>query len=436
MREIKLHHVTSIQHLHPESVTQKPRNLVKESTKLVTAGRHPERFGGMVNTPIFRASTVLAGSMAGWEEMKRSRAAEEQGATTYGRFGTATTHALEEAIAQVEGGHRSLVYPSGLAAIATVLTALLAQGDHVLIPDCAYSPSRTFLLNILTKFEVEVELYDPLLGAGIAALMRATTRVIYVESPGSETFEIQDVPAIAHVAHTGNAYVVMDNTWGTPLFFKPFEHGVDVSIQAATKYIVGHSDAMLGVATCNQATWKKVKQTSQDMGMTAGPDEAYLALRGLRTMGLRLRQHGKSALQIARWLEGRHDVEAVLHPGLESHPGHELWKRDFTGSCGLFSVVLKTTSKDALTAFVDALNHFGIGVSWGGYESLVIPFTPGKSHVGRRWPYVGLALRLHIGLEDVDDLIEDLENGFACMHVLDPSGTHAHAAEVSTSCAA
>ncbi len=388
---------------------------MKVNTQLVVAGRHPERFGGVVNTPIFRASTILASSMAEWDAMKHAQASDRHGAATYGRYGTPTTHALEEAIADLEGGYRALLYPSGLAAISTVLTALLASGDHVLVPDSAYAPSRQFLQQVMVRFGVHVEYYDPLIGAEISTLIRDTTRVVYVESPGSDTFEIQDVPAIAAAAHARNAFVVMDNTWGTPLFFKPFEHGVDVSIQAATKYIIGHSDATLGIATCNEAAWPKVKAASESMGQTTGPDDAYLALRGLRTMGLRLRQHSAAGLRVAQWLQARPEVEAVLHPGLQSHAGHALWKRDFKGACGLFSVVLATTSQKTLAAFVDSLEHFGLGLSWGGYESLVIPFTPGKAHVGARWPYKGLALRLHVGLEDVEDLLDDLDQGFAAM---------------------
>lgn len=387
---------------------------MKDSTQLVSAGRHPERFGGLVNTPICRASTILAGSMAEWDEMKRARAAEESGATTYGRYGTATTHAFEEAIAQLEGGHRSLVFPSGLAAIATALTALLNAGDHILVSYSAYSPTRSFLDHVLTRFGVEVQVYDPATGESIEALMRPNTRVVYVESPGSETLEIQDIPAIAAVAHAHGAFVVMDNTWGTPLFFKPFEHGVDVSIQAATKYIVGHSDAMLGVVTCNETTWKQVKETTQYMGQTAGPDDIYLALRGLRTMGVRLQRHWESGLTVAHWLEKQPEVEAVVHPALPSHPGHELWKRDFKGACGLFTVVLRASADEPVTAFVDALQHFGIGVSWGGYESLAIPFTPSKHH-GPRWPHKGKAVRIHIGLEDPEDLIADLRQALTAM---------------------
>lgn len=387
---------------------------MKEDTQLVTVGRHPERFGGLVNTPICRASTILAGSMAEWEEMKRARAAEEPGATTYGRYGTATTHAFEEAIAALEGGHRSLAFPSGLAAIVTTLTALLSAGDHVLVTYSAYSPTRSFLDHVLSRLGVEVEVYDPGCGKNIDSVMRSNTRVVYVESPGSETLEIQDIPAITAVAHAHGAFVVMDNTWATPLFFKPFEHGVDVSIHAATKYIVGHSDAMLGVVTCNEATWAQVKKTTQYMGQTAGPDDIYLALRGLRTMGVRLQRHWASGLRVAQWLEQQAEVEAVVHPALPSHPGHALWKRDFRGASGLFTVVLRASEDESVAAFVDALQHFGIGVSWGGYESLAIPFTPGK-HDGARWPYTGKAVRLHVGLEDPEDLIADLNRGLAAL---------------------
>ncbi|AVG41166.1 cystathionine beta-lyase [Achromobacter insolitus] len=387
---------------------------MKEDTQLVTVGRHPERFGGLVNTPICRASTILAGSMAEWEEMKRARAAEEPGATTYGRYGTATTHAFEEAIAALEGGHRSLAFSSGLAAIVTTLTALLSAGDHVLVTYSAYSPTRSFLDHVLSRLGVEVEVYDPGCGKNIDSVMRSNTRVVYVESPGSETLEIQDIPAITAVAHAHGAFVVMDNTWATPLFFKPFEHGVDVSIHAATKYIVGHSDAMLGVVTCNEATWAQIKKTTQYMGQTAGPDDIYLALRGLRTMGVRLQRHWASGLRVAQWLEQQAEVEAVVHPALPSHPGHALWKRDFRGASGLFTVVLRASEDESVAAFVDALQHFGIGVSWGGYESLAIPFTPGKHH-GARWPYTGKAVRLHVGLEDPEDLIADLNRGLAAL---------------------
>lgn len=382
-----------------------------DNTLLVSAGRHPERFAGLVNTPVFRGSTILATSLANWEDKKRRSMADEHGVSTYGRYGTPTHHALEEAIAEVEGGYRAVLCPSGLAAAVTALTAVLSAGDHVLLTDSAYSPTRTFLTRVLGRYGVEVTAYDPCIGSGIAALLRPNTKVVYVESPGSETFEIQDIPAIAAAAHNQGALVVMDNTWGTPLFFKPFKHGVDISIQAATKYIVGHSDAMLGTVTCTEAVWPRLKQTSRDLGQTAGPDDVYLALRGLRTMGVRLQQHSSSGLQVARWLQGRPEVDTVIHPALPRHPSHALWKRDFTGACGLFAMALKPMPPEKFEVFIDSLRLFGIGLSWGGYESLVIPFTPGN-RTTRPWPYKGQSVRIHIGLENPEDLISDLTQAF------------------------
>ncbi len=388
---------------------------MKESTQLVSAGRYPERFEGMVNTPVFRGSTILASTMAEWQELRERQERDEKHAACYGRFGTPTHHAFQDAMASLEGGYRSCLYPSGLAAITSVLTALLSAGDHILLTDSAYSPTSQFLMGTLNRFGVEVTRYDPCCGDEIESLLQPNTRIVYVESPGSETLEIQDIPAIAKIAHAHGAKVVMDATWSTPLFFRAFEHGVDVSIQSATKYIVGHSDATLGVATCNEATWDQVRQTSQDLGQICSADDAYLAMRGLRTMGVRLKQHWESGLKVAQWLENRPEVDRVMHPALPSHPGHELWKRDFLGACGLFSIALHPVSDLALTAFIDQLQLFGLGLSWGGYESLALPFTP-TQRTTRHWNVKGPGIRVHVGLEDPDDLIQDLEQGFAAMH--------------------
>lgn len=386
---------------------------MQQNTKLVWAGRHPERFGGLVNTPVFRGSTVLSPTLAHWNRTKQQHEDDVFGASMYGRFGTPTHHALQEAIAQLEGGFRSLLYPSGLAAISSVLLSLLSSGDHVLISDSAYSPTLQFLEGTLARYGVSVTRYHPCESGQLAQLLRPETKLVYVESPGSETLEIQDIPAITRLAHSHGARVVIDNTWATPLYFKPLEMGADVSIQAATKYITGHSDCLLGVATCNEDTWEQVRQTSLELGQTAGPDDVYLALRGLRTMAVRLKQHWESSVKLAQWLEQRPEVEAVMHPALPSHPGHELWKRDFAGASGLFSIALKPVCDQALAALIDNLQLFGLGVSWGGYESLALPFTPQRTTSG--WNYKGPGIRIHVGLEDVQDLISDFDQAFGLM---------------------
>lgn len=386
---------------------------MREATKLVWTGRHPEQHGGLVNTPICRGSTILASSLQAWQEKKNRHLEGDMLAGIYGRFGTPTHHALQEAMAELEGGDYSLLYPSGLAACSSVLLSLLSAGDHVLYTDSVYSPTRQVLTSTLQRFGVSATAYDPNIGVGIEALIQENTRVIYVESPGSDTFDIQDIPAIAKVAQKHDIWVVMDNTWATPLYFKPFEHGVDVSIQAATKYITGHSDAMLGIATCTKRAWPQLAKGWEEFGQTAGPDEVFLALRGLRTLNLRLSQHEASALKIAQWLSTRAEVETVLHPALPSHPGHDLWKRDFQGSCGLFSISLKPISVKKLHVFIDSLQLFGLGLSWGGYESLAIPFDlpVGKA----RCSYEGQGIRIHVGLEDPNDLISDLSQAFVAM---------------------
>ena len=386
---------------------------MRDETKLVHAGRYPERHEGAVNPPVFHASTILSPTLAEWERKAVDRANEVPG-TYYGRGGTPTHHALQEALAELEGAHRCVVFSSGLAACTGALLAYLAQGDHLLIADSVYGPTRHVATRLLKRYGVTTTFYDPRIGAKIETLIQPNTKVVFTESPGSLTFEVQDIPAIAEVAHRHGAVVLLDNTWGTPLYFKAFDHGVDVSIQAATKYVVGHSDAMLGTVSCNQAAWPKLKSTHYDLGQTAGPDDIYLAQRGLRTLAVRLKQHWENGLRLAEWLKSRPEVEGVLHPALPDDPGHELWKRDFKGACGLFGVALKPISKQQLAAFIDGLQLYGLGASWGGYESLIIPFEPERT--ATRWPYAGPCVRIHAGLENIDDLIADLQQGFGRMN--------------------
>ncbi len=369
------------------------------------AGREPSRFHGFVNTPIYRGSTILFPTVAALE-------ANDQ-AFTYGRLGTPTVRALEEAIAELDGGHATLLTPSGLSAVATSLLAFLAAGDHLLVTDAVYRPTRRFCDGVLKRLGVTTTYYDPLIGAGIAKLMQKNTRVIFAESPGSQTFEVQDVPAIAKAAHDKGAVVVLDNTWATPLFFKPFAHGVDVSVQAATKYIGGHADVMLGAITASETAWPVVRRTHEDLGLCTGPEDVYLALRGLRTLSVRLERHQRTGLELANWLKARPEVESVIHPGLPEDPGHAIWSRDFTGASGLFAFVLKPVSHKALAAMLDELKLFGMGYSWGGFESLIIPFDPSEYRTATEWKAAGPALRIHAGLEDVEDLKADLAAGFA-----------------------
>jgi len=385
---------------------------MRDETRVVHSGLHPERHEGAVNPPVFHASTILSQTV---EEYRRKRKdwLRELPGTYYGRFGTPTTESLQEAIAALEGGYRSLVYPSGLAACAGALLACVSAGDHVLMTDSVYGPTRNFARGTLRRFGVSTTFFDPLAGHSIEPLLQPDTRVIYLESPGSLTFEVQDVPEIAEVAHRRSIAVILDNTWATPLFFKPFAHGVDVSVQAATKYIVGHSDAMLGVVTCSKEAWPRLKTSTFELGQTAAPDDVYLAQRGLRTLAVRLKQHWQAGVTLAEWAARQPEVERVLHPGLPGDPGHAIWKRDFTGACGLFGVVLKEGISDrALCALIDGLELYGIGASWGGFESLVVPFDPREARSVTEWPHRGPCFRIHAGLENVEDLIADLEAGF------------------------
>jgi cystathionine beta-lyase len=379
----------------------------KIATRLAHAGRNPSAHHGYVNTPVYHASTMLYPNAEAYVA-HRSR-------YQYGRRGTPTSEAFQNALKDIEGPQCEGValLPSGLAAISTALLSVLRAGDHVLVTDSAYFPTRMLCDKILTRYGITTTYYEPTIGSGIAALLQANTRAVFVESPGSLTFEIQDIPAIAAVAHAHEAVVVMDNTWASPLYFPALEKGVDLSIQSGTKYIGGHSDLMQGTVAANKATWGRVKATVYEMGLCVGPDDMFLGMRGLRTMGVRLAQHQEAGMKVARWLEARPEVLRVLHPALESHPGHAIWKRDFTGACGLFSVVFKPAPTAAIHAFLDALTLFGIGDSWGGFESLAIPFDCTPIRTAHPWAPGGPTVRFHIGLEDVSDLVADLESGFA-----------------------
>lgn len=377
----------------------------KQDTAIVTAGRNPEANFGIVNPPVYHASTVL------YPTLEAVKAHTQP--VTYGRRGTPTTFALQDAIAELEGGYKTALTSSGLSAVATALLAFLKAGDHLLMVDSVYQPSRHFCDTVLVRYGVNVEYYDPLIGGGIERLIRPETKVIFTESPGSVTFEVQDIPAIAEVAHRSGITVMLDNTWASPLYFKPFEHGVDVSIQAATKYLCGHSDVMMGAITTTEVAWKELLDTHGAIGQCVAPDDVYLVLRGIRTLSTRLERHMKSGIALAQWLAKRPEVKRVLHPALPGDPGHEIWKRDFTGACGLFSVELTPCPEKALAAFFDGLDLFGMGYSWGGFESLVIPQYPKKMRTATEWNAEGQILRFHAGLEDIDDLVHDLEAGFA-----------------------
>jgi cystathionine beta-lyase len=392
---------------------QREVEVMKHETQLIHAGRHPERFLGAVNPPVYRTSTVLSRDLADWEEKHRQQASDDEPDLFYGRHGTPTSRALQEAVAVLEGGYKGFVYPSGVSACATAILSCVGAGDHLLVPDSVYGPVRRISGTLLKRFGVEVQFYDPTLGGAVESLFRSTTRAVYVEAPGSLTFEMQDIPAIAAAAHRHGAVVIMDNTWATPLYFKPFEKGVDISVHAATKYIVGHSDAMLGVVTANKASYQQLKNTTLDLGQIAGPEECYLGQRGIRTLHVRLERHWKNGLALAEWLKSRPEVATVMHPALPSDPGHALWKRDFQGASGLFSFVVdeKFAGRDA--AFIDTLTLFGLGGSWGGFESLVMPVSPPRTVVP--WPHKGPCFRLHAGLENVEDLIEDLDHAFAAI---------------------
>ncbi|MEJ0096447.1 MAG: cystathionine beta-lyase [Methylocella sp.] len=385
-------------------MTPENRKSLKMRTRLIYAGRHPSQQHGFVNTPIYRGSTVLFPTV----HDLLTRNAQ----FTYGTQGSPTTKALTDAWSELSGAAGTVLAPTGLAAISLALLTAVKASDHILVIDSVYRPSRIFCDTILARMGVETTYFDPLMGAEIERLIRPNTSVILLETPGSQSFELPDVPAIAEVARVKGICTILDNTWATPLFFPPHARGADMAIEAGTKYLSGHSDLLLGLVSANAQWFPRLSATFDAFSMCPGPEDVFLALRGLRTLDLRLREAERQGLDVAQWLAGRAEVAAVLHPALPSCPGHALWKRDFFGSSGLFSVLLGPCSPAALAAMLDGLELFGMGYSWGGYESLVIPFDCRSYRSATAWNPPGAALRFSIGLEDPEDLKADLDRGF------------------------
>lgn len=382
-------------------MTDKPK--LNDDTIATHAGRMTAEHFGAVNTPVYRASTILYRDYAAMEALNTPY--------IYGRFGTPTHQSFEDAINALEGGARTVICPSGYSAITTAILSVCSAGDHLLMVDSCYQPTRQFCDRVLKRFGVETTYYEPSIGAGIGALIKPNTRAVYCESPGSLTFELQDIPAIAAVAHEHGASVLMDNTWATPLFFKPLAHGVDLTLLSGSKYIGGHADVLLGYVTANESHKKRLSGMHENLGLYVSGDDCFLGLRGLRTLPVRLARHQETALTLARWLAANPAVARVLHPALESDPGYALWKRDFTGSCGLFGVVLKPVSDTAVAAFFDSLRLFGLGYSWGGFESLIV--RPHITRTALRFEAEGPVIRIHAGLEDAGDLMADLEQALS-----------------------
>ncbi len=384
-------------------------------TKTVTAGRRREWTQGIVNTPVWRASTILYDDVAA---LRANGAADTHHRLFYGRRGTPTQWSLADALTELEpGAEGTFLYPSGVAAIAAALLTVLSPGDELLLVDSAYDPTRSLAKGLLRRLGIATRFYDPLIGAGIAELIGPSTRAIFMESPGSLTFEVQDVPAITTIARERDIVTLLDNTWATPLLFPAINHGVDLSILACTKYVIGHSDVMLGSVTAAPGRFAALRDTSFQLGQVASPDDCWLGSRGLRTMAIRLKQHEASAFSIAKWLTDRPEVSLVLHPALPDSPGHAIFMRDFSGSSGLFSFVLDGADEQSRAAFIDALHLFGIGYSWGGFESLAIPIDPARHRSARGIPYGATMVRLQIGLEDTTDLIADLSKALGAYGV-------------------
>lgn len=383
---------------------------LKLSTRLTQLGRNTKEQHGFVNSPVYRGSTVVFDTV---EDLENSRAA-----FVYGTLGTPTIKNLEDAWTEMTGAAGTVMSPSGLGAIALALMTTLKAGDHLLIPDTVYRPTRSFCNQTLKKFGVTTTYYDPMIGAGIVELIRPETSTLFLESPGSQTFEIQDIPLLTEIARSRGIKTIIDNTWATPIFFQAHQHGCDLSVEAGTKYLSGHSDLLMGMVSANAETWPELRATYDSIAMLPGAEDCFLALRGLRTLHIRLQEAESRALKVARWLEQQPEVKTILHPAFESCPGHEFWKRDFTGSSGLFSIILDPVfSKSAVTEMLNGLELFAMGYSWGGFESLIIPFDCSDYRTATRWQEAGKTLRLQIGLEDTDDLINDLRQGLDRLHL-------------------
>ncbi len=383
---------------------------MKRETKLIHLGRAAAKKHGIVNVPVYRASTVLFDGVADMDLSNRDKSTRRM---TYGRRGTPTLWAVQDAFAELHGAAGAVTCPSGIAAVGVACLSVLRSGDHALFADTVYGPTRILAKGIFSRMGIDVSYYDPMIGAGIEALIRPNTKAIILESPGSQTFEVQDVPAITAIARARNISTVIDNTWATPLLFQPLKHGVDIVVESATKFICGHSDSNLGLIASTAEKWADLQACHGDLGQTAGPEDAYVAQRGLKTLSIRMERHQASALKVARWLAAREDVSAVLHPALPDAVGHEFWRRDFEGSSSLFGFIVPACNRAAIGTMIDGLDHFGIGYSYGGYESLALPQDPRSGRTATKWENPGQLIRLHIGLEDTDDLIADLDAGIA-----------------------
>jgi cystathionine beta-lyase len=386
-------------------LTADTKSKLRVRSRLVHLARDSEVSQGFISVPAFRGSTVLYPDMATLKSRKQRY--------TYGTHGTPTTDALTEAWTDLAGAAGTVLVPSGLSAITMALMTALGAGDHLLMTDAAYFPARNFADNALNRMGVETTYYDPAIGAGVTELLRPNTKAVFTEAPGSQTLDMQDIPAISAAAHARGVCVIMDNTWATPLFYSPHTHGVDLAVEAGTKYLSGHSDLLLGLVSANAEWLPRLRKYVDLFAIPPGPDDVFLALRGLRTMELRLREAERQALALAHWLQARPEVLRVIHPALPDDPGHAIWRRDFTGSSGLFTVVLRPAPEAAVAAMIDGLELFGIGYSWGGFESLVIPFDCTAYRTATRWAPGGPTLRFHVGFEDLEDLKEDLDRGFA-----------------------